>query len=221
VTPEFAILVYDRLLSGWRAARRVGQGEFAVVCPFHDDHDPSLRVNEAKGTWYCDVCAEGGGAWDLAVRLGRDGEARAILRESEPERDWDERETPNREQAQPVEILGDPTSEQLDALRRSRRLLREETVRRAGAKRVRWAGDDWLGFPTFEGGWKLWALDSRGQPRLERGKLKRRNVGPVSLLVSPALLENATEPFPRLWDVEGESDFLAALDAGLSHVISR
>lgn len=35
-------------------------GEPRVLCPLHDDHDPSLRLQEGENLWYCDVCAEGG-----------------------------------------------------------------------------------------------------------------------------------------------------------------
>ena len=37
-------------------------------CPFHDDRNPSLRVNPDKGVWYCDVCAVGGDVVELARR---------------------------------------------------------------------------------------------------------------------------------------------------------
>ncbi len=41
-------------------------------CPFdgHEDAHPSARWNESKATFFCDVCAEGGGALDLADLLG-------------------------------------------------------------------------------------------------------------------------------------------------------
>jgi CHC2 zinc finger len=37
-------------------------------CPFHDDRNPSLRVNADRGVWYCDVCAVGGDVVELARR---------------------------------------------------------------------------------------------------------------------------------------------------------
>lgn len=36
--------------------------EFAMLCPFHEDRRPSLRINPAKGVWRCDPCDEGGDA---------------------------------------------------------------------------------------------------------------------------------------------------------------
>ena len=40
--------------------------EIHFVCKFHNDHDPSLRVNPQKGLWYCDPCGLGGDAVRLA-----------------------------------------------------------------------------------------------------------------------------------------------------------
>lgn len=54
-----------------RQARRAGR-ETLFLCPAHDDHDPSARWHPAKQVWRCDVCGEGGGAIDLAKRLGLD-----------------------------------------------------------------------------------------------------------------------------------------------------
>ena len=50
-------------LSGAPGVRR-GQ-ELAFVCPLHDDHDPSLRVEPGKGVWFCDPCLRGGDVVEL------------------------------------------------------------------------------------------------------------------------------------------------------------
>ncbi len=34
--------------------------ELRALCPFHEDRNPSLRINPAKELWFCDVCGEGG-----------------------------------------------------------------------------------------------------------------------------------------------------------------
>jgi DNA primase len=39
---------------------RNGGREYAGLCPFHDDHDPSLRVYPDRQTYKCWVCNEGG-----------------------------------------------------------------------------------------------------------------------------------------------------------------
>ncbi len=51
-------------------AGELGGGEIHFLCPAHDDHDPSARYHPEKRTWFCDACQAGGGAKDLAKRLG-------------------------------------------------------------------------------------------------------------------------------------------------------
>lgn len=41
--------------------RKVGK-EYMGLCPFHDDHKPSLSVNQDKGLWHCFGCGRGGDA---------------------------------------------------------------------------------------------------------------------------------------------------------------
>jgi hypothetical protein len=44
--------------------KRVGK-EYMALCPFHDDHEPSLSVNIKKGLWHCFGCGKGGDAQKL------------------------------------------------------------------------------------------------------------------------------------------------------------
>lgn len=48
--------------------------EFYAPCPFHaDGKRPNFRVSAEKGTWFCDVCNEGGGPVEfIAKKEGRD-----------------------------------------------------------------------------------------------------------------------------------------------------
>jgi hypothetical protein len=39
---------------------RTAGGEYMGLCPFHDDHDPSLSVNAEKGVWHCFGCGKSG-----------------------------------------------------------------------------------------------------------------------------------------------------------------
>lgn len=55
-----------------RQGRREGR-EIRFLCPAHADRRPSARWSPEKGTWFCDVCQQGGGWRDLAVRLGQPG----------------------------------------------------------------------------------------------------------------------------------------------------
>ena len=52
------------------ATRRGRHLRFA--CPAHDDRHPSADYDPAQGVWVCRVCHVGGGARDLARRLGLD-----------------------------------------------------------------------------------------------------------------------------------------------------
>ena len=43
--------------------------EHYVVCPSHDDHDPSLKINDSKDVWMCGPCDKKGKAWALVAFL--------------------------------------------------------------------------------------------------------------------------------------------------------
>ena len=45
--------------------------ELAVLCPLHEDNNPSLRLNPTKQLWYCSPCAEGGDVIKLYMRARR------------------------------------------------------------------------------------------------------------------------------------------------------
>jgi DNA primase len=46
---------------------RTASGELRTRCPWHDDHRPSLRVNDAKGVAFCDACGAGGNAYAVLL----------------------------------------------------------------------------------------------------------------------------------------------------------
>lgn len=39
------------------------------LCPFHDDHDPSLSVDQDRGLFHCFGCGESGDIFDLVMKL--------------------------------------------------------------------------------------------------------------------------------------------------------
>jgi DNA primase len=39
--------------------------ELVYICPLHDDHNPSLRVDPERGVWFCDPCLVGGDVVEL------------------------------------------------------------------------------------------------------------------------------------------------------------
>lgn len=43
--------------------------EFACICPFHNDHNPSMYVVPAKQIFHCFVCGAGGNAIDFLIRF--------------------------------------------------------------------------------------------------------------------------------------------------------
>lgn len=66
-------------------ARRLGcgepegrWGEPRVLCPLHDDSNPSMRLDTDRGLWYCDPCSEGGDAIALVQAVQGVGFAEAV-----------------------------------------------------------------------------------------------------------------------------------------------
>ena len=49
-----------------------------VRCPLHDDHHPSMSLDEGRGLWYCHPCGEGGDAIKLYMRARRIEFAEAV-----------------------------------------------------------------------------------------------------------------------------------------------
>jgi len=43
----------------WQPLKKIGS-EYKTLCPFHDDKNPSLSVNDEKGLYYCYSCKAGG-----------------------------------------------------------------------------------------------------------------------------------------------------------------
>lgn len=69
------LTVVQRL--GLGETKRVGR-EVHLRCPFHDDSNPSLRLNPDKGVWYCDPCADGGDGIELYIRVTGDSFREAV-----------------------------------------------------------------------------------------------------------------------------------------------
>ena len=53
-----------------RLGVEIDGGDNYYVCPFHDDHHPSLHVDADGCRWYCFGCHQGGGIASLLARLG-------------------------------------------------------------------------------------------------------------------------------------------------------
>ncbi|MEQ9619082.1 MAG: DNA primase [Deltaproteobacteria bacterium] len=47
------------LIENYTSIKKVGKG-YVGLCPFHDDHNPSMHVDEEKGFFHCFSCGAGG-----------------------------------------------------------------------------------------------------------------------------------------------------------------
>jgi len=61
-------LDYEKFYRTHLSLRRAGK-ELIGLCPFHDDHHPSLSINPQTGAFYCHACRIGGGPADFLSRL--------------------------------------------------------------------------------------------------------------------------------------------------------
>lgn len=202
-------------------SRRGSRGMWS--CPGHDDRTPSLHVSNGGGRV---LLYDHGGCPPERV-LDALGLRMADLFDGDDDGRGEDGRTPHRHHhrdeapGRTVEPLGPATFEQRAALVNDGRLLRDDTLAALGAQLVRAWGSEWLGFPTWGGeGWKLWGLDGDGRMRRDpRGRMQRKNAGDVSMIASPTIVKGEGEVL-RLWDVEGESDLIAAVDAGMPHVVA-
>ena len=233
---EVQIALLELVLPGWQNAQEV-RGERRLRCPLHDDRSPSLRLKTSTLVWYCDPCSRGGGVWDLSRAVLGEDEARVALGKLNGSSSTRSSPLPrargttasSKPREYEVQDLGPPTEAQIRRMSASKRLRAGNTLDDLGVRRlrVRWrrddgewgAWDEWLGFGTIGAGWKCWSVNEDGQPRFgTKGKLLRRNAGAVSLILSPDLRQRSR--VERLWDVEGESDLVAAIEAGALHVVT-
>jgi|GEM_PF-6216573 len=53
--------------------RRVREGQYIAICPFHDDHRPSLSLKSTDGCFYCFACGVSGTYWDFRAALDEKG----------------------------------------------------------------------------------------------------------------------------------------------------
>ena len=237
MTPETAGFIFDRLIPGWRNGPLV-TGNRRLRCPLHDDTLPSLDISEEGGVWICRAGCGAGGAVDFARRVVGDDGARQLLREvGDAFNEASQRQRKRRTAAKSVAVtkakspasvavtsIGPPTEAQVTALGALRRITDAADLEQFVARLVHVWDEDWVGFPTLAGGWKLWAVDRQGRPRWDANRrLVRKNVGSASLVVSSAVhqaIDSGRQVEERLFDVEGESDALAATSAGIKYVLA-
>ena len=56
---------------------------YVAVCPFHDDHDPSMSINEAKQIYKCFVCGEGGNVFTFVQHYEKISFTQAVAKVGE------------------------------------------------------------------------------------------------------------------------------------------
>src|SRR5690606_35168901 len=54
---------------GEHVALRAKGREFVGLCPFHDDHKPSMNVVPTKGIFHCFVCGAGGDVFTFVQKF--------------------------------------------------------------------------------------------------------------------------------------------------------
>ncbi len=70
VFPADFLAALDRAVEARDGRPERNEVRFCCPNPDHPDEHPSARWNRKKGVWCCDACGAGGGAFDLADKLG-------------------------------------------------------------------------------------------------------------------------------------------------------
>lgn len=60
---------YDEFASAHLDIKSISFDEANAICPFHEDHSPSLRFNLRNGLWLCHGCGEKGNVQTMAMLL--------------------------------------------------------------------------------------------------------------------------------------------------------
>ena len=76
--PVRAAAEQEEFAEAWSdAGVELRPGDRYYVCPFHEDHRPSLHIDAEGCRWFCFGCGRGGGIGALRRLLGHGGPARA------------------------------------------------------------------------------------------------------------------------------------------------
>jgi hypothetical protein len=232
----------DRLIDGGLANPLYSAGdELHFRCPICDhEHDSdrktAFRINLHKLLWHCFKCGRGGTPFQLAEAVWGSRDAALALYRVVKKRSGNgglRLKLPTRKRfvERRREATADPPRIEtgdvaiflrLDALVKYNQLRDESCFAKVEWRTVEWAAEEWLGFRTLTDSWKLLGLDWDGRIRRENGSIKKRNVGPVSIVGSGKLREalDSQKPIPTLYDVEGEGDLLCAIEHDLDPVLT-
>ena len=53
------------VISHYTSVQKHGR-QYRCICPFHDDHDPSMQINTDRQIYKCFVCGAGGNVFTFA-----------------------------------------------------------------------------------------------------------------------------------------------------------
>ena len=69
-----------RVIEGYGIALKKSGRDYVGLCPFHDDHHPSLRVTPAKGLFRCPSCQATGNVIQFVAKKEGIGERQAAIK---------------------------------------------------------------------------------------------------------------------------------------------
>ena len=69
-----------RVIEGYGITLKKSGRDYVGLCPFHDDHHPSLRVTPAKGLFRCPSCQATGNVIQFVAKKEGIGERQAALK---------------------------------------------------------------------------------------------------------------------------------------------
>ncbi len=62
---------FTTILAHYGIAPACLQGQISVLCPFHDDRQPSLSVNLERKLFHCFACQAKGDIFDFVAKIER------------------------------------------------------------------------------------------------------------------------------------------------------
>jgi DNA primase len=74
---------FARVLTHYGFSVPQGRNQLKLPCPFHEDGEPSLSVNLARGIWHCFGCSAKGGLLDFVQQKEGVSVRQAALRLAE------------------------------------------------------------------------------------------------------------------------------------------
>ena len=199
-----------------------------ALCPFHNDHHPSLSFNVRKNTFRCFVCDAHGGTIDLVMRMLQKDFKEACEWLAFGSDQWPV--TSDQKEAQPSAAAFDASRYErfferpwLSAA--ARRFLFEE--RRLDERVVRWCrltswrdrqGTDWLQIPYYDRDGRLIGIQNRNlgnqnENQNDKGPRFRFPKGSQCTIYNLPIL-NLLKEGEALYITEGASDCWAMLSAG-------